>query len=406
MHPIQANVPGNAVTERGNRGCRGIWGGEGKPNYEIPEKYTQNKTRRCPFEKNKRIKARMQPDVYGRLASTRIEYFVFFSFPKHQVPIYNICRDPDFFLAMSPQKTPKRISINSLNNTAPSDGSEPPLPRAGGAKIQHQFKSQEKLTLLQQVIAHNPYRNKRTGWQSVKNGYLQWKNVHRPKYADPAEDYIKRKVQEILRLYSRSGKDSLKENGFTNKDSPEAQLFLSLIEQVLALKNQEADEEDPQNHPTIPQQGASSANSSFATGLSLQFSDFDLLERLKRRKVSNPIVTSSPVSSSSGKKPRPPLNRPLNYGQAPYSQTPLPGLPRAVPMVPPITALATKIGELPVDEFMLLMNKNNQYFALTFAQEFTKSISETLVGMMGGAIKEAIQETTKNNLDIIKALRN
>lgn len=242
-----------------------------------------------------------------------------------------------------------RISIDNLNNSPVASQTLTPIKSESVsqdslAKIQHQFKSQEKLTLLKQVLRFNPYKNKKTGWQQVKDGYLAWKNINRPKYADPAEDYIKRKVQEILRLYTRLGKELLKENGFNNKDAPDAILFLDLTEQILKIKSENEKDEHLEYHDTTPD---------------VSVYEDEELRNPKKRKVTMPIQFLTPSRKMT-------------------------------------------LAELEIEEFMVLMNKNNQQFATTFATEFTKSISETL----SKAIKEAIHETSKSNLEIIKSMEN
>ncbi|GMM34065.1 hypothetical protein DASC09_013900 [Saccharomycopsis crataegensis] len=363
----------------------------------------------------------------------------------------------------------KRISINSLNNSIPPtelqpssspptvDNSPPPPPpppppssapapappssnitlessndhptqELSSNKIQHQFKSKEKLTLLQQVVKFNPYKNKRNGWQKVKDGYLQWKNLHRPKYADPAEDYIKRKVQEILRLYARSGKESLKDNGFTNKNSSDSILFLSFIEQILVLKKIEADDalgvkdescssipefnEDQQQVPKRRRIGSNNC-SPIATAASILPPFNPTRPPLGYPNYQFPVV--QPPNNSTPNNINPPLSATMSshFNNTPTFSNPSPHGPHTQSSTShstathPISMHTTRtIGDLQIDEFMVLMNQNNQHFAASFATELTKSISETICGTMTNAIKEAIQETTKNNLEIIKALKN
>lgn len=388
------------------------------------------------------------------------------------------------------QEQQEHHRASTPGTSAPSQLPSSSATNQATSKIQHQFKSQEKLTLLQQVIRFNPYKNKKDGWQQVKDGYLVWKNANRPKYADPAEDYIKRKVQEILRLYARLGKESLKENGFNNKDSPGAVQFLQLIEKVLVLKknedatsgtfiqkqedmdedtdyqyDQDINAEESQSASfSIPNISTSSTFSNITTSsaippssqtTALQSTSYDAgnytIDRQKRRKISMPLQQnihflnskhSDPSASKPGASPdlysesqqqqtqqqqqqqqqpqqqnyqshdqsvptlaqsQTPRDRnPSTFGQQQHQRTTytasFPGLT--------INTTAQTIGELQIDEFMILMNKNNQQFATTFATEFTKSLSETLCVTITKAIKETIQETSKNNLEIIKALKN
>lgn len=387
---------------------------------------------------------------------------------------------------------PRNLTEKGFSIVAPTPVSNNIHLEAQQSKTQHQFKSQEKIALLEQVIKFNPYKNRKDGWQKVKEGYLAWKNIYRPNYADPAEDYIKRKVQEILRLYLRLGKDSLKENGFHNKDSLEAKHFIELIDTCLTLKHnnsdtnakdydydddQDIDSDIDYSHKISPDANPHSDSTNMSSSATTTSSYFrDDQSEYKKRKLSPHIAASSlqnsstlsqqPLSaqsqlsntSSLNNVSRSPLqtdpaalklyistHQIINSSLPPYILQNQPGIipnqlfnnqysfkqpcqpdsqlnnhneireapPSTMngsyskqPQVQPTIHMDHSLKELTVLEFLHIVNQSNHEFAITFSSHLSTTLAETLSHIISKAVKESINETSKNNLEIIKALKD